>query len=242
MTTLNLTAPTSWSQLTEQQLLHVFTCIAADYTPTQIKTLALMRWNNIEVLDRRDPSTYYIRKDKKHYLIPTEQVAAILPQLDFLTQIPDSPVRLPRIKGHTAIAANFQEVPFEKYIMCDNLYQGFLHTHQSDLLLQMAGILYNTQDISGLTKAQEVSIFYWWASLKQHLAKHFPHFFSPAADSYSDPDLYRQLSTQMNAQIRALTKGDITKEKEILSLDTWRALTELDAQAHEYEQLKNTKS
>ena len=41
----------------------------------------------------------------------------------------------------------------------------------------------------------------------------------------------------MDAQIRALTKGDITKEKEILSLDTWRALTELNAQAKEYKQL-----
>ena len=39
-------------------------------------------------------------------------------------------------------------------------------------------------------------------------------------------------------QIRALTKGDITKEKEIFEMDTWRALTELDAQAQEYEDLK----
>ena len=36
----------------------------------------------------------------------------------------------------------------------------------------------------------------------------------------------------MNAQIRALTKGDVTKEKEILALDTWRALTELNAQRY----------
>ena len=42
----------------------------------------------------------------------------------------------------------------------------------------------------------------------------------------------------MDAQIRALTKGDITKEKEILALDTWRALTELNAQAREYKQLQ----
>lgn len=41
----------------------------------------------------------------------------------------------------------------------------------------------------------------------------------------------------MNAQIRALTKGDVTKELEILALDTWRALTELNAQAKEYQQL-----
>ena len=41
----------------------------------------------------------------------------------------------------------------------------------------------------------------------------------------------------MNAQIRALTKGDITKEAEVLALDTHRALTELNAQAREYKEL-----
>ena len=35
----------------------------------------------------------------------------------------------------------------------------------------------------------------------------------------------------MNMQIRALTGGDITKEKEVLKMDCWRALTELDAKA-----------
>ena len=34
-------------------------------------------------------------------------------------------------------------------------------------------------------------------------------------------------ATAMNAQIRALTGGDITKEEAVLSMDTWRALTEL---------------
>ena len=50
--------------------------------------------------------------------------------------------------------------------------------------------------------------------------------------------LGRRLQEAMNAQIRALTKGDITKEREVLSMDTWRALAELDAQAKEYEELK----
>jgi hypothetical protein len=42
----------------------------------------------------------------------------------------------------------------------------------------------------------------------------------------------------MDAQIRALTKGDVTKEQEILAIDTWRALTELNAQAKDYQELK----
>lgn len=41
----------------------------------------------------------------------------------------------------------------------------------------------------------------------------------------------------MNAQIRALTGGDITKEEIIRKADVWRALTELDAKAREAEEL-----
>ena len=38
--------------------------------------------------------------------------------------------------------------------------------------------------------------------------------------------------------IRALTGGDITKEERIMKMDTWRALTELDAKAREAEELR----
>ena len=47
---------------------------------------------------------------------------------------------------------------------------------------------------------------------------------------------YNMLKDAVNAQIRALTKGDVTKEKEVLAIDTWRALTELDALAKEYDE------
>lgn len=42
----------------------------------------------------------------------------------------------------------------------------------------------------------------------------------------------------MNAQIRALTAGDITKEARVLEMDCWRALTELDAKAKEAEEMR----
>ena len=52
------------------------------------------------------------------------------------------------------------------------------------------------------------------------------------------PPIGEVLWTAMNAQIRALTGGDITKEEAVLSMDTWRALTELDAKAKEVEDIK----
>ena len=51
-------------------------------------------------------------------------------------------------------------------------------------------------------------------------------------------DIYSQLRESTNAMIRALTGGDITKEAAIMKMDTWRALTELDAKAREVEELR----
>ena len=93
-----------------------------------------------------------------------------------------------------------------------------------------------------LTATEAYSIFLWVASVKQLFANRFPHFFvpSPIYESKEEDEhaLYNRLRAARNLQIRALTKGDITKEKEIYEMDTWRALTELDAQAEEYNELK----
>ena len=123
----------------------------------------------------------------------------------------------------------------------ENLYQGFLSTQKDALLDDLAHVLYPGCSAS-LTPEERISIFYWVASLKDMFARRFPDFFQPATANAenllgSSPNIGKQLQESMDAQIRALTKGDITKEKEILSLDTWRALTELNAQAKEYKQI-----
>ena len=76
-------------------------------------------------------------------------------------------------------------------------------------------------------------IIQWWAQLKTLFGVHFPNFFKPAEDGG-----VADMTQIMNNQIRALTEGDVTKENEILALDTWRALTELDAKAKEAEDFK----
>ena len=132
-------------------------------------------------------------------------------------------------------------VPFEKYLCLDNLYQGFLQTQDEDIIRQMAAILYDAEDIR-LNKTQIVAVFYWFASVKTMLRSRFTHLFQPfdpkQGNMLGSASLSIHLQESMDAQIRALTKGDVTKEAEVLQLDTWRALTELNAQAKEYEELR----
>lgn len=104
----------------------------------------------------------------------------------------------------------------------------------------MTEVLYCSR-IRHVAEPVRISVFYWFAALKQLLTRNFSNLFGEQQEDgnmLGNASLAKQLADAMNAQIRALTKGDVTKEKEVLALDTWRALTELDAQVKEYNELK----
>lgn len=244
-TTVNvdLKLPTKWEDLTEKQLRYLFGLLAQDFPATQIKTYCLFRWSGMQVMCRYGKG-WWCKFAKDEFLLMAEQVNAAIASLDWLDTVPSLPIRLARIGRHRAVAADFEGVPFETFIVCDNLYQGYLATNQDNLLDELAAHLYATDKIK-LTATERVSVFYWFASLKGFLARVFKHFFQPIDNASVDngnmfeqeQSQYEILQNAVNAQIRALTKGDITKEKKVLSLDTWRALTELDCQAKEYEEI-----
>ena len=134
-------------------------------------------------------------------------------------------------------------MPFSTFISCDNYYQGFLQTKDEERLKELTQLLYPGIKPRCLTRPILYSAFYWFASLRQYLARLFPHFLQPmSADEQNllgyAPPIGEMLRQSMNAQIRALTGGDITKEDAVLNMDTWRALTELDAKAKEVEDIK----
>jgi len=129
-------------------------------------------------------------------------------------------------------------VPFETFIICDNLYQGYLQTQNDELLDQLGATLYGKS--MAFKPYERISIFYWFAALKDSLSHKYSDFFQPISAATGGNLLGSSAPSfedAMNAQIRALTKGDVTKEKEVLALDTHRALTELNAQAREYKEL-----
>ena len=240
---LNINVPTSWQQLTDCQLLYFFRQLATDKPMAEIQTLCLCQWANILVRCRLNNNCYLVQHAKQQAVISLHQFVCAITALDYLKSFPPYPIRIRTIGKSAAIATDFQGVPFSTFISTDNYYQGFLHTHDTELLRDAATLLYPRIKRKHLTTAHCLSIFYWLASLKQYLARLFPHFLTPCAptptnllgDTQSIADKVR---SAMNAQIRALTGGDITKEQAVLAMDTWRALTELDAKAKEAEEIR----
>ena len=242
--TFNISLPTSWAELTDKQLLMVFDLFSRDLSSAEVKTLCLMKWNHLKVLATLPRHRFLIKRGKEQVVLRVRQIQQATSVLDFLDSFAPMPIRIARIGKHRALPADFEKVPFEQYLYVDNLFQGYLNTQQDELLLQMAQILYGSDHVKP-SKAHLVGIFYWMASLKQYFASLFTNFYKPAPAKgegnlmgSSQPDIYSQLRDCTNAMIRALTGGDITKEERILKMDTWRALTELDAKAKEAEELR----
>ena len=241
----NISLPTSWAELSDAQLQMVYSLFSRDLSAAEVKTLCLMKWNHLKVLATLPRHRFLIKRGKEVVPLRIRQIQQATSVLDFLDSFAPMPVRIARIGKYHALPADFEKVPFEQFLYVENLFQGYLNTQSDELLLQMAQVLYASDHVKP-TKAHLVGIFYWMASLKQYFAGLFSNFYKPAPAKGDDnllgsgqPDIYRQLRESTNAMIRALTGGDITKEAAIMKMDTWRALTELDAKAREAEELRN---
>ena len=244
MEVFNISLPTSWAELTDKQLQMVYNLFARDLSAAEVKTLCLVKWNGLKVLSQLPDKRFLIKRGKEVVPLSTRQIQQATSVLDFLDSFAPMPVRIARIGKYHALPADFEKVPFEEFLFVENLFQGFLNTQSDELLLQMAQVLYASEHVKP-DKAQLIGIFYWMTSLKQYFAGQFPNFYKPASSNSGgnllgsgQPDIYRQLRESTNAMIRALTSGDITKEAAIMKMDTWRALTELDAKAREAEELR----
>lgn len=235
---INFIVPQGWHELSDKQLRYVYQLLAQNFTSDEVKTLCLLHWTGTKVIGKQNTDGYLLRKGKILFEVTPLTLAELLPNLDWLGSLPSTPIRPVKLKHRPGIAADFAEVPFEQYIIVDNLYQGYLQTQDDALLDEIASVVYPGIK-TPLAADERIAIFYWVASLKDFFARRYPDFFQPAASLNLLGDAQPDVEGAMNAQIRALTKGDVTKEAEVFALDTHRALTELNAQAREYKQLNS---
>ena len=253
MDSLNLTAPASWAKLSQDQLEFLLRTIAkvnreninrpfhsvddfSAQTAAQVAVYCLFRWNGIKVITPYADS-WHVAHDGHEYLIRASELAAATAHIAWVAELPSAPVRLDCIDGAHAVDAELDDsFSFDDWLTCEALWQGYQVMKSDKFLQQMAEVLYRKPGIK-LQEHQTISIFYWWAGLKARCNQLYPNFFQSAeAGATPEPDR-DMLRRNMDAQIRALTKGDITKESIILAMPAHRALTELDALAKEYDDL-----
>lgn len=228
---LNFDFPTGWEELSQGELAMVMRCKARQNDPYQAKLAVLLHLTDLKVI-RRESDQWLCavpagEKKPHRFLLDSETLSELLDGLNWIEDPGSVPVRLDRLHGATALQAKLHGVAFTAYLQCENCYQGILQNHSEAAVQHLANLLYDGLTTK-LTIAEQLMVIMWWTQVKTMFAALFPNFFKPN-DSTGDTDM----TEVMNNQIRALTGGDVTKEEEILGIDTWRALTELDAKAKE---------
>jgi hypothetical protein len=139
--TIDLKLPTRWEDLTQKQLRYLFSLIAQGCSIDEVKAFCLFQWNKITILHRYGEKGYMCKKRKQRFVVTAAQVTAAVAALDWIKTLPATPVRIARIGSRQAVASDFQGVPFEAFIICDNLYQGYISTQNEQLLDEMASFL-----------------------------------------------------------------------------------------------------
>lgn len=235
---LHFTLPTRWAELTQKQLRYIF--FARTLYGDRATEYILCRFLGL-VIVRRDAAGWLCSvatdKGKVMFHLTADMLAGHLEQVDYLLDVPETPVRFDTIGGLHAADAMLHGVPFATWLKVENYYQGYLMSGRDEALDGIIRQLYHGEKDGRncFTPAGRLMAFAWVAALKECFTRQFPDLYAPATGSGEDaPDVM----AAMNAQIRALTGGDITKESLVLESDTWRALTELNEKAREAKELR----
>lgn len=254
-------APTSWQELTEPQLRYVLSVLSTFQDHTVVKCYLLTRFCGIRVHKHtrtgwkcscrcqtdeqrpsRNPHSSKRRTETRRevlYLADAE-ILDMLKNFDFIDGFTEF-YPLQQIKGLVACERLISDISFIDYLSCEKCYQLFMINQEDKFLQQLGWLLYRTEDgmrdeTVHFEPYELLNVFMWFSCVKGYLAANFRHFFRPAQEG---GELRRQdIMPAMQAQIRALTDGDVTKLKAVYETPCWDALTELDNKAREAEEFR----
>lgn len=253
----NFKAPSSWAELSEDQLRYVLSVMSIHHDHIVIKCYLLARFCGLTVHkytrtgwkcsvkcgeSDENGDTKTGKVCERVLYISAAEILSLLKNFDFIDKFTDfRPLQRASDVLLTAVDSMLHDVSFYDYLNIEKNYQLFMLNQEDKFLCKMAHLLYRTEDGSADETAhfepyELLGVFMWFSSVKEYFAANFPHFFKPAREG---GELRRvDILPAMQAQIRALTDGDVTKQQAVYNTDCWAALTELDNKAREAEEFK----
>lgn len=194
------------------------------------------------------------KRARLHLLVDAEETMDLAHSLDWLQEMPDRPVRPSKVRGRRPLMPMLDGIDFETYLIIDNRLQGWIHTKDAGHLRELADILFPPtrllrlwRRVMGLWRKDDdkpdwlgLAALQWATAVKWALSRLYPHILKRGdSKEQNGPQMAGGLPNAVkaiDAQLRALTRGDITKEEAIRGMPYRRALTELDALARENEE------
>lgn len=242
----NVALPTSWQELTQEQLLAVFRLMSYGESGPALMTQAFLIFSGLE------PEGEDIYRNRAGFIfkIGVNQITAAALQLEYLTTVPRAAVRLDHALDGTPCktGANMEDATFGEFLNADGLFLQYLNNPgaNADLIAEIAKLLYPCiTEKAAASPLMNANIIVWLTGLKHQLTGMYPYLFAaPAAADYEETpeEAAARRRRATLSMIRALTGGDITKENDILQTAAHSALNELNEKAREAKELEAMKN
>lgn len=236
--------PRGWHELTDSELYELLR-LSTLSTSADLPALALSALTGFHVVEEINGYVLCrIRMDGELLLtrLLPGVVLSVVEALEWVRDAGKYPARLAKMRGCAALHHTLHGFKFGMWLRLEQAWQGYLTTCDPDALRAVADTLYPglSRKPRPLGDVEQLNVIHWMTQIKNHFASLFPHFYRPASGSGEITATAMREAT--DAQIRALTAGNVTVEQMVLDTDVWRALTELDYKCREMEDLKRKQS
>ena len=248
---IELTAPRNFSEMTEKQTRYLATLMVAGQTEAQIRTKCFVRFAGIRPVAQTEAVYFFVKPRLKGFFSLThEEVLAFSNTFKWITKSFVGYKPPVRIGAYKSIDRLLRDTTFATYLDAENCYQAFIYTKQQHHLSRLMAILFvskwrsrerATKHFNKASEVDKLIALHWFMAIKEEFARKFKYLFrteSNDPDEMELPTAPPNMLAIITNQVRMLTEGDITKNKAVMSANTWDALTELNAKCREYEQMK----
>ncbi len=239
---VSFNVPTSWDVLTQVQLRVILKLLYLyGDRPDGMRVAkfwALRFFCGFDIIRHTDAGWLcLLKEDKRTFILADGLLPSLMEQVSWMDHPEEMTVRLEQVGDYRAVDVWLRQFYFGHYLELENRYQNFLVTHDDHQLQKMFRRLYGVKDDDPFIVPDYIafSVFLWYTAIKKYFANTFTHFLRPVTDG-QQPGTRQSQHQMMQAQIRLLTKGDVTKFQQVMDSDTWQALAELDALARESEE------
>lgn len=254
--TIDLRIPKAWEELTDKEARIIFGILAtANADQAQARLRALLAINSIKVVARSaGADDRWLCRSRRTGLFELDGLTAarISAPLEFIHRPAAHPWRPGSFGSASPISAELYELTLGDWFVVFNTLQGVIVTEDYSLLDSLRPMLMKKKPLqvissrrrAGFSPADRMALFFWILSYRDHMAHRYPELFRRAG---ADDDAPAAITSDMlresiDAQLRALTMGDVTKEEAVMALPIDRAFAELNAKAREYREIKEKQS
>lgn len=238
---LSVEIPKNWKELSVKQLRLVCNLFAAELFQDSFDFILFFRLAGISLVEYDSSDAFIVKKGDEFYRVSSSCGFAIADAVAWVHEVPDirdiEPIG--KLIHKSALQMALEKATLAEFIAADSLYFGYISTNNQDIADDLIRIL--CPKIKKIKSWHRPAAVLWFSALKKYLADRFNFLYSQ-----SDPnDIFKSntasptaIRDSADAMIRALTKGDITLEERVLESNLYRALTELNQLAKEYQELK----